>query len=995
MEGDTVATSKRRFGHGRSASLFQTLSALTGGGNTAGTDRSAGSSRDDGNKKTAMTYGSKKKNAHRSVLVQSHRDLQLWDTAVDRKRASSGSMGSQHRRDDSSSATNTTAAPNRLSIPIDKSGRGTGLGIDLSSPDLDKENTPGDEFKSMDPSLTPSKRNSTLSRMARALSTLSNASSASSKATVDMSTTKAKRASKASSVSTIQRFSIVSLNSDVDDTGSGAHDTSGSSMRRSMAITGNMSSILRDNDSTASFEDADRTSIGGESTGAGGRRAVEIHAAASSTPVVEHFAIPMNRDFNSGGTADSSPRPHIFSDPSSSLSSGSSSSVLGAPSASHNIAGSPAELNSSPSTSSILSFKRDPSKNRKKVDKSKISLPTGMVDPYAHFGGSPMLNAGQHPHGSGRPQPRPSQDSLRSVHEPRRPVHKKSTSSFLSSGFLSLRGHRSRDEVRGNSSTSTAGSNANSHSRKMSVNLGNTFSKKSSISDMRKSILAFSPSSSSLLSRLGSPSDASCSGDGTFDKSMISLPVPVEESREKLRNKLRASTSLLSLTPSEASATGAGLTVGVPVAEYTQARMEQLLSLCSYNQAMPFDDFIESVSAAGDLRKLAEASFSEVFIQDDPATGASKIYKVIPFGEEELDQLPVQDIIQELTIARMLTKEEGFVKVLGSLVVQGRYPQTLLDKWDEFAANSNNHSENYRPDSFDDGQRFCVIVFANGGTDLEHYDLDTWHEASAIFWQVVKHLARAEEKFEFEHRDLHWGNILISNGGPSPNDRRASATTNEDDNLDLALGDLSLSDDIKVTLIDYTLSRATAADGRTVFTRLDHPDFFRGKGDYQFDIYRFMRNHVSSQPGHHHAHAPAASPSLYSLPSGSSTSISSQVHDGTNWALFCPKTNVMWLHYVADKLVNGKDLQKVSATKRGRLSFGGGSNTSLRDAYLSGTIDANEEATACHNLETIHRSLDPRKKRFGKRRGSEMYFQDFASARDVLSWGIKSKLVPS
>jgi hypothetical protein len=96
---------------------------------------------------------------------------------------------------------------------------------------------------------------------------------------------------------------------------------------------------------------------------------------------------------------------------------------------------------------------------------------------------------------------------------------------------------------------------------------------------------------------------------------------------------------------------------------------------------------------------------------------------------------------------------------------------------------------------------------------------------------------------------------------------------------------------------------------------------------------------------------------------------------------------------VVDKLLYSKDLQKVSATRRGRLSFGGGSNTSLRDAFANGTLDANEEATACQNLEIVHRSLDPRKKRFGKRRGGEMYFQDFSSASDVLSWGVKAKMV--
>jgi serine/threonine-protein kinase haspin len=36
--------------------------------------------------------------------------------------------------------------------------------------------------------------------------------------------------------------------------------------------------------------------------------------------------------------------------------------------------------------------------------------------------------------------------------------------------------------------------------------------------------------------------------------------------------------------------------------------------------------------------------------------------------------------------------------------------------------------------------------------------------APPLLYQVVMTLAVAEEACEFEHRDLHWGNLLISRG---------------------------------------------------------------------------------------------------------------------------------------------------------------------------------------------------------------------------------------
>lgn len=91
-------------------------------------------------------------------------------------------------------------------------------------------------------------------------------------------------------------------------------------------------------------------------------------------------------------------------------------------------------------------------------------------------------------------------------------------------------------------------------------------------------------------------------------------------------------------------------------------------------------------------------------------------------------------------------------------------------------------------------------------------------------------------------------------------------------------GDLYEVDTEGVTtnIIDFSLSRLTT-DGVTIFSdKTTDPTLFTAKGkdkpggDYQFDIYRMMK-----------------------------------AHNKEDWERFSPKTNIFWLHYMLDKMVDG------------------------------------------------------------------------------------------
>lgn len=99
--------------------------------------------------------------------------------------------------------------------------------------------------------------------------------------------------------------------------------------------------------------------------------------------------------------------------------------------------------------------------------------------------------------------------------------------------------------------------------------------------------------------------------------------------------------------------------------------------------------------------------------------------------------------------------------------------------------------------------------------------------------QTALTLAVAERKFEFEHRDLHWGNILIAPTTDKFAEFRVDGKVVK-----------VPTHGVKVTIIDYSLSRIIY-DGAVLYDNLARDDeLFQSTGDYQFDIYRLMRDRV-------------------------------------------------------------------------------------------------------------------------------------------------------
>ncbi|XP_045567148.1 uncharacterized protein [Salmo salar] len=294
---------------------------------------------------------------------------------------------------------------------------------------------------------------------------------------------------------------------------------------------------------------------------------------------------------------------------------------------------------------------------------------------------------------------------------------------------------------------------------------------------------------------------------------------------------------------------------------------QKVYSECNQTGPRSFQDCLPAARMKL-CRKVGEGAFGEVFSTTN-SSGDAVALKIIPVegcdrvnGEE---QKTFGEILHEIIISKELSslKEKkqnqttGFIGLKDLHCVQGCYPPGLLKAWDSFKTQRG--SENDRPDFFSEDQLFLILEFEFGGSDLENSNgqLASVMVAQSILHQVTAALAVAEQELCFEHRDLHWGNVLVQ----SSKEKEASFLL---DGTNHSLETRGVS----VRIIDYSLSRLEI-DGLTVSCDISaDEELFQGRGDYQFDIYRLMRQ-----------------------------------ENGNVWGDYQPHSNVLWLHYLSSKLL--------------------------------------------------------------------------------------------
>ncbi|KAG9073845.1 hypothetical protein FS749_014638 [Ceratobasidium sp. UAMH 11750] len=381
--------------------------------------------------------------------------------------------------------------------------------------------------------------------------------------------------------------------------------------------------------------------------------------------------------------------------------------------------------------------------------------------------------------------------------------------------------------------------------------------------------------------------------------------------------------------------------------------LQSLLSTCSQPEPMDLEAFVSTFStddvhrlypsSRRRWRKIGEASYSEVF-----GLGGV-VVKVVPLRMEgagagaDIDGpcvSEIEDVEKEIAITRVMGDiQNGFIKLVRAHVARGSYPRELLELWDAYDKEFG--SESIRPDCFSPAQLYALLVLPDGGSDLEHYTFvprTSWRAAFSIFWQVSQTLAQAESLVRFEHRDLHWGQILIQNVPKSKP---------------------KTDPPVRVTVIDLGLSRMDTDPQTPRYTELE-PEIFEGKGDYQFDVYRMMKAHCLGR--------------------------------GRGWEEHRPLTNVMWLHYLARQLLTAKGLRKPD-TVTSRYHTAEDVKAELRACEclveVEKVLGASVAKVGGPGVSKAGGEVFAKALKSARR----MEVQKFANARQLVDWGIERRWI--
>ncbi|KAH8653440.1 hypothetical protein BX600DRAFT_79147 [Xylariales sp. PMI_506] len=300
--------------------------------------------------------------------------------------------------------------------------------------------------------------------------------------------------------------------------------------------------------------------------------------------------------------------------------------------------------------------------------------------------------------------------------------------------------------------------------------------------------------------------------------------------------------------------------------------------------------------------KIAEASYAEVYrVMNERGTSIIKVIRmespIKPQTKTQqksglVDEMPhsESDLIGELKISEWLADIPGFVVYKERYIVQGKACRELLETHQAFHKRAKRKDPDRlqfypSPSRYLDDTKFLVVELGDAGIALEDFALKSIEQVWDIFFHVAIALARAEVQVEFEHRDLHEGNLCIRQVGEYiPLEERQTCS---------AFGHSGL----EITILDYGLSRARgdAAKEKSAPIAYDLErdlSLFASEHAPQCRVYRQMRSFM------------LRGDRICIPPENHKVAYADGVEDPISWARHEPYTNVLWLAYIYDYLVN-------------------------------------------------------------------------------------------
>ena len=323
--------------------------------------------------------------------------------------------------------------------------------------------------------------------------------------------------------------------------------------------------------------------------------------------------------------------------------------------------------------------------------------------------------------------------------------------------------------------------------------------------------------------------------------------------------------------------------------DHTSTEISELTSLGFVgDDVIDFHKFCKGWEKEIKLTKIGQGSFATV-LKMELKNGPDQfsVWKMMPLKPSQgsgsrprHNQTLIKDAATEVKMLFAMSDIDGFVQFRSAHVVRGTVP-------DQIAAAHESWAQKLIPEDIWYGtdirveypsktQLWLLMEMTDAGIDLDctlyHARLKktffSIYETWDVFWGIAETLMRGEAQAEFEHRDLHPGNICIK-------------LRDEPFDLTTEHGVPRLSKR-EVTLIDYTQSRLALDSGDVLATAVDESIFRQIDPDpvaqRQYDVYRLMRDIVKKKkkPG---------------------VSISQM------WEEYVPMTNVLWLHYILKELM--------------------------------------------------------------------------------------------
>ncbi|KAK3995994.1 Serine/threonine-protein kinase haspin hrk1 [Cladorrhinum sp. PSN332] len=300
------------------------------------------------------------------------------------------------------------------------------------------------------------------------------------------------------------------------------------------------------------------------------------------------------------------------------------------------------------------------------------------------------------------------------------------------------------------------------------------------------------------------------------------------------------------------------------------------------------------------INKIAEASYAEVYRLTNPL--GTSIIKVVRLQSPIKPQTKAQQksglvdeephspesMQNELLISESLADIPGFVIYKERYVVRGKAPKSLLETHQIFHRKEKRKDPDRlqfypSPSRYLDDTEFLVVELGDAGTALEDFSLESISQVWDIFLHTAIALARAEDLIQFEHRDLHEGNLCIRQV-------RSPSACSSPESTATKFGNSGL----EITILDYGLSRASFS---SLASRQHHSIYYDLEKDLslftsthaeQCKIYRQMRSYL------------IRGDRINALPASKHTI---PYQDSISWRGHFPYTNVLWLHYVYSYLV--------------------------------------------------------------------------------------------